>query len=277
MAFHESASAYHGWDGFWLCCSASHRAWNDVSIQMTELRVIDLICSARSEVASVSLAYKILSEPRFCQTSAKVVSSVPMTVYPLWLEIVSTSFLVLRSALAKLRAEVTSVLSGEAIAPFAKVKGLPYLRACLDESVRILPPLPHGLERKIPPQGMQILGEQIAGVVTVSVPTYAAHRDPIQLPEPEKYIPEKWLDASDATKDMRAAFIPFRSGARACLGRNITMMDQQILVATLLHGYGFCLPFEEWELDWEDAFNLWPCDMHLKVWRRGVDSGLEIF
>lgn len=176
------------------------------------------------------------------------------------------------ASLVKLRQELAGAFCGESIAPFAKVKNLPYLRACLDESLRLTPPLPRGLERKTPPQGMEILGERIEGGVTVSVPTYYAHRDPTLFPEPESYSPERWLHESECSRDMRAAFIPFSSGGRACIGRNITMMEQQILVATLVHRYDFALPSENWELDWEEAFNLWPSQMHIKIWRREKHS-----
>ncbi|CAG8384547.1 unnamed protein product [Penicillium salamii] len=173
------------------------------------------------------------------------------------------------NTLKKLRDEVSGVLDeGETIAPYAKVKSLPYLKACLDESLRLSPPVPRGLERKTPPQGMEILGERIAGGVTVSVPAYIAHRDPRLFPEPEYYIPERWLDESESTKDMRSAFIPFTTGARACIGRNITMMEQQILIATLVQRYDFMLPFPDWKLTWEEGFNLWPSQMPLKLWRR---------
>ncbi|PYI01030.1 benzoate 4-monooxygenase cytochrome P450 [Aspergillus sclerotiicarbonarius CBS 121057] len=174
------------------------------------------------------------------------------------------------NTLNKLREEVSDVLTDEEIAPYTKVKSLPYLKACLDESLRLSPPVPRGLERKTPPQGMEILGEQIAGNVTVSVSAYIAHRDPTLFPNPDSYMPERWLDESEATKDMRAAFIPFTTGVRACLGRNITMMEQQILIATLVHRYDFALPSHDWTLDWEEGFNLWPAQMPLKIWRRDV-------
>lgn len=176
------------------------------------------------------------------------------------------------SALNKLRKEVAGILTGEQVAPYAKVKSLPYLRACLDESLRLSPPLPRGLERKTPPQGMNIAGEQIAGGITVSVAAYIAHRDPDLFPEPDSYVPERWLDESEGSKEMRAAFIPFSTGARACIGRNITMIEQQILIATLVHRYEFALASPDWELDWEEGFNLWPAQMPLKIWRRDMSS-----
>ncbi|KAJ5369769.1 benzoate 4-monooxygenase cytochrome P450 [Penicillium cataractarum] len=174
------------------------------------------------------------------------------------------------AALSKLRMEVDGALSGGKVAPFTKVKSLPYLKACLDESLRLSPPVPRGLERKTPPEGMKILGKQIAGGITVSVPAYIAHRDPSLFSEPDEYIPERWLGESEEPKDMRAAFIPFTTGARACLGRNITMMEQQILIATLVHRYDFALLSQDWSLDWEEAFNLWPFQMPLKIWRRKI-------
>ncbi|KAE8153133.1 benzoate 4-monooxygenase cytochrome P450 [Aspergillus avenaceus] len=174
--------------------------------------------------------------------------------------------------LDKLREEVATVLAEESVTPYRKVKSLPYLRACLDESLRLSPPIPRGLERKTPPQGMEIMGEHIAGDITVSVSAYIVHRDPTLFPKPDSYIPERWLDNSETAKDMRAAFIPFTTGPRACIGRNITMMEQQILIATLVHRYDFALPSHDWNLDWEEAFNLWPAQMPSKIWRRHVSE-----
>lgn len=173
-------------------------------------------------------------------------------------------------SLKKLRDEVASALSEKEVAPYAKVKNLPYLKACLDESLRLSPPVSRGLERKTPPEGMQILGENIPGNVTVSVPTYVAHRDPDIFPEPEVFRPERWFGDEEKLKHMRAVFIPFSTGPRACIGRNITFIEQQILVATLVHRYDFALPSEDWKLDWEEAFNLWPAQMPLKIWRNAA-------
>lgn len=177
-------------------------------------------------------------------------------------------------SLGKLREEVASVQFKNGVAPYAEVKSLPYLKACLDESLRLSPPVSRGLERKTPPEGMRILGENIPGNVTVSVPTYAAHRNPDIFPDPEAFRPERWLEDDENVKQMRTVFIPFTTGARACIGRNITFIEQQIVVATLVHRYEFALPSRDWKLEWEEAFNLWPAQMPLKIWRRdeGVTS-----
>lgn len=115
---------------------------------------------------------------------------------------------------------------------------------------------------------MYVLGERIPGNFTVSVPTYAVHRDPEIFPDPETFRPERWLEDDEKVRNMRAVFISFSSGARACIRRNITFIEQQILVAMLVHCYEFALPSKDWMLEWEEAFNLWPGRMPVRIWRR---------
>jgi cytochrome P450 len=125
------------------------------------------------------------------------------------------------TCLAKLRAELDAVIEpSEIVVSYDKVRHLPYLRACLDEALRLFPPSTFGLPRRTPPEGIPILGDFILGDTSVSMSAYVAHRDPKVFPEPEKYLPERWL--GDDAKDLQAAFITFSTGARGCIGRNIS-------------------------------------------------------
>lgn len=162
---------------------------------------------------------------------------------------------------------MSEAISGETIAPYTKVKSLPYLKACIEESLRLSPPLPRGLERVTPPSGATIVGEFVPGNVGVSVPAYVAHRDPDLFPEPEAFSPERWFN-NENTGKMREAFIPFSAGGRACIGRNITVIEQQILMATLVNRYDFSLPSPEWTLQNEEAFNLWPVELPVEISKR---------
>ena len=67
---------------------------------------------------------------------------------------------------------------------------------------------------------------------------------------------------------MLAAFMPFTVGTRACIGRNISMQMQDVCLATMVHHYDLALPYETWEMEFEEWFNLWPLKLPLKVWRR---------
>lgn len=117
---------------------------------------------------------------------------------------------------AKLRKELDDALGDEAelVPAYDAVKNLPYLRACLDETMRMRPSLPGGLPRFTPPEGMMIEGEWIPGNTTVSVPTWSLHRDPDYFEDPLTFKPERWL-AEDAA-ELQSTFIPFSAGGRAC-------------------------------------------------------------
>ncbi|RAL01237.1 cytochrome P450 [Aspergillus ibericus CBS 121593] len=157
------------------------------------------------------------------------------------------------------------------LAPEASVcaLNLPYLRACLDEALRILPPTSATLPRRTPPERAQILGQWIPGDTSVSMPIYAAHRDPEIFPDPEEYRPERWLD-DEARKRMEPYFIPFSTGARGCLGRNISYLEQTVVLASVVHRYEFALPSPEWSIYRYEAFNLILGEMPIKIWRREI-------
>jgi benzoate 4-monooxygenase len=131
--------------------------------------------------------------------------------------LVSTIFLLTKwpEAAAKLRKELDDAIDETEVVPaYDAVKNLPYLRAVLDETMRMRPSLPGGLPRFTPPEGMMIEGEWIPGNTTVSVPTWSLHHSPEYFKDPEVFKPERWL-AEDAA-ELQSTFIPFSAGGRAC-------------------------------------------------------------
>ncbi|OBW63588.1 MAG: Cytochrome c oxidase subunit 6A, mitochondrial [Aureobasidium pullulans] len=140
---------------------------------------------------------EIAAEVSIMMNAGSTTTAIAMTNVMYWL-------LKHPACLQKLTEEIDDVLDEEeVIAPYEKVKYLPYLRACLDESLRIFPPTSHGLTRSTPPEGSVICGEFVPGNTTVSVSAFVAHRDPAIFPEPEKYLPERWL----ATQEKNSVLI----------------------------------------------------------------------
>ncbi|KAB2571862.1 Benzoate 4-monooxygenase [Lasiodiplodia theobromae] len=172
--------------------------------------------------------------------------------------------------LSTLRTEIDTVADpDEVVIPYDKLKNLPYLRACLDESMRIAPPTPFGLPRKTPPEGTTVFGEYVAGNTSVHMSSYVAHRDEKAFAEPEEFRPERWLGA--AGKELQPWFITFSAGARGCIGRNISYLEQVVVTASMVHRYEFALPGEGWEQSKYEHFNLNPGPLPLKIWRREVE------
>ncbi|KAL1632867.1 hypothetical protein SLS58_011314 [Diplodia intermedia] len=173
-------------------------------------------------------------------------------------------------ALRKVREELDAALDDDdgddIVAPYDKVKHLPYMRACLDESLRLHPPTPQGLPRATPAEGARILGDWVAGGTSVAVSALVAHRDEAVFPHADAFVPERWL--GEAGKALQPFFIAFSAGARGCIGRNISYLEQAVVLATVVHRYEFALPGPGWEMRREETMNWLLVDMPVKVWLR---------
>ncbi|KAL4738853.1 benzoate 4-monooxygenase cytochrome P450 [Aspergillus similis] len=173
------------------------------------------------------------------------------------------------SKMQKLRDELDAHISPDVVVPpYAVVRTLPYLKACLDESLRLSPPVSSGLQRKTPPEGMYIKNEWIPGNTLVSLPAYIAHRDETAFPNPEEFLPERWL--SEKAKEVQKYFIPFSAGSRGCIGRNITYLEQHVLIAALVRRFDFAFADPNWEMEWEEQYNLWPGTMPVIIKHRSL-------
>jgi cytochrome P450 len=54
--------------------------------------------------------------------------------------------------------------------------GKPCLLSIINETLRLYPPVPSGLQRITPPEGATIAGRYVPGNMIVTTPTYALHR-----------------------------------------------------------------------------------------------------
>jgi cytochrome P450 len=168
--------------------------------------------------------------------------------------------------LAKLRQELDAVMTPDAITPdFNMLMALPYLRACLDESLRLRPPVAIGLPRVTPVEGSTICGHFIPGGVTVSVPILEMNRHPNLFPQADEFDPSRWFDEKQLP-NLREYVQPFSIGSRACIGRNLAMIELTKVVATFINRYD--LELLEAELPFVERFNMNPGACHIKLKRR---------
>ena len=154
----------------------------------------------------------------------------------------------------------------QAVVPYDRVKHLPYLRACLDESLRLFPPTPHALPRETPAEGLSIMDHYITGGVSVGMSALVVHRNEAQFPHADKYIPERWL--GEEGKNLQPYFLAFSAGARGCIGRNISYLEQTVQLASMLRRYEFALPSPNWEIERLETMNWLLGEMPVKIWRR---------
>jgi len=158
------------------------------------------------------------------------------------------------SVMHKLVNEVRSAYTSEEIdgTTPAKLVSLPYLRAVIDESLRLSPPVPSLLPREVLNGGITIDGHYIPEGTIVGVPAYAIHRNPEYFPEPNAFCPERWIvSESDcdrapspniprtqqAVSLARQAFVSFSQGPRSCIGRQLAYYELHTALALILHRF----------------------------------------
>ncbi|KAK8129840.1 hypothetical protein PG999_002220 [Apiospora kogelbergensis] len=146
--------------------------------------------------------------------------------------------------LPKLQAELDAAIPEGVDAPtYDMVRNLPYLEAVINETLRHHSTSGIGLPREVPPdsRGVDILGHHFPAGTVLSVPTYTIHHSTeIWGPDADTFRPERW-DEGQVTPRMRNAFIPFSSGPRACVGRNVAEMEMKMIAATWARRYDVVL------------------------------------
>ncbi|KAJ7444864.1 cytochrome P450 [Mycena latifolia] len=110
-----------------------------------------------------------------------------------------------------------------------------FLNACINETLRLHPPVPTNGPRQIPrgSEGRMIAGLFIPEGTQVYLPPYSHHLDPRYFsPSPEQFMPERWIDPSLAPN--ATAFIPFSYGPSNCVGRNLARQEIAMVACLLL-------------------------------------------
>lgn len=125
---------------------------------------------------------------------------------------------------------------------FAVANKLPYLNAVIKEGMRLHPSVGLILARTVPTGGAIIGGKHIAAGVEVGVNPWVVHRDPIAFPDPEAFLPDRWLttDTEQLSKMNRAFFI-FGAGAHTCSGKHISIMEITKLIPSLFVKFDMAL------------------------------------
>jgi cytochrome P450 len=143
-------------------------------------------------------------------------------------------------ALAKVTDEVRSAFTSvEMIRSGKTLNELVYLRACIDETLRLSPPVPSHLPREVLHGGLTIDGQYLPKGTVVGTAPYAIHHNDEYFPMPFDFRPERWIVDGKAVTEAsvvtaRAAFCPFSLGPRGCVGKSVAYLEAALALATLL-------------------------------------------
>ncbi|KAL2218231.1 benzoate 4-monooxygenase cytochrome P450 [Thermoascus aurantiacus ATCC 26904] len=159
--------------------------------------------------------------------------------------------------------EIRGAFKDEKDIDLASLTKLPYLHAVLEESLRIYPPVPAMIPRRVPDSGAIIDNQFVPGGTSVSMFQFSAFHAESNFAEPESFIPERWLDdnknnSSDRfASDCKEALQPFSYGPRNCLGKNLAYAEMRLILAKVL--WHFDLALQPESADWtnQKVYILW--------------------
>ena len=113
---------------------------------------------------------------------------------------------------------------------------LEYLNVCINEGMRLMPPVPQGLQRVVPPAGATLAGKFIPGGTLVSVSPMTVQRDARNFTHPDQFIPERWLEGSKETCN-KDAWIPFSIGNYGCVGKQLALSELRHITAAVVRNF----------------------------------------
>ncbi|KAI1482906.1 cytochrome P450 [Daldinia eschscholtzii] len=120
---------------------------------------------------------------------------------------------------------------------------LEYLRACIDEGMRLAPATPGDLPREVLTGGLEVQGEYYPKGTVVGTVNWALSRREDIYGDPETFRPERWIvdkatgvTGEDVAK-ARSCSHPFASGPGRCIGQNLAMMKIMIIIARTIHRF----------------------------------------
>jgi cytochrome P450 len=144
-------------------------------------------------------------------------------------------------ALATVSAEVRAAFASPTeITSGQQLNSCHFLRACIDEAMRLSPPVSGALPRTVLPGGLTIDNISVPEGTDVCVPHYALHHNAAYFPSPFSFQPSRWLPEcappamASLVDEARSAFAPFSVGPRGCIGKGMAYLELSVTLARVL-------------------------------------------
>ncbi|KAF7310129.1 hypothetical protein MIND_00386300 [Mycena indigotica] len=142
---------------------------------------------------------------------------------------------------ARVRAELDAVFpDGTSVYDCDKYDELKLLNACLQESLRLFPPVPTNGARKIPlGEPRLVAGRLLPEQTQIYMPPYVMHRNPKNFfPAPDSFDPDRWLRPESGSEILnRTAYLAWSYGAANCAAKNLANQEMLMALAAVLKRY----------------------------------------
>jgi cytochrome P450 len=118
--------------------------------------------------------------------------------------------------MARLTGDIRSAFRNDDDITMEHLSQIPYIHACIEEGLRVYPPVPIGLPRIVPQGGSTICDDFVPGGSEICITQYSAYHSPLNFTRPDSFEPERWIQPipQEFIHDHRGACQPFSTGPR---------------------------------------------------------------
>ena len=92
---------------------------------------------------------------------------------------------------------------------------------------------------RVAKEDLEVAGFTIPAGTLVGATPSISNRIPEDFPEPDSYVPERYLDPRQEDRANPWTWIPFGAGRHRCVGSAFAMMQLKAIFLVLLHGWTF--------------------------------------
>ncbi|CAH1430823.1 unnamed protein product [Lactuca virosa] len=159
-----------------------------------------------------------------------------------------------REVESKIRLELDQLMNeNQEFATFEQVKKLDYLHAAIYESMRLYPPIQFDSKFAVEDDKLPD-GTLVKKGTRVTFHPYAMGRmETIWGKDCKEFKPERWLKGGIFNQESPFKYPVFQAGLRACLGKEMALMEMKTVVLCLLPRFSFRLVNSDGELQFEPA------------------------
>ncbi|GME31785.1 Cytochrome P450 [Neofusicoccum parvum] len=150
---------------------------------------------------------------------------------------------------AKLVHEIRSAFNSADEINMNTLAQMEYTNACIEEALRMYPPVPVGMPRVTPSKGAIVGGQPVPAGTVVSISNLTAYHSERNFYLADQFIPERWLGDPRFASDNKNVLQPFSYGPRNCIGKNLAYHEMRVVLVKVLYNFEFenlCEESENW-------------------------------